>query len=83
MFGNATHDSDERVALLECRLHVKENELVGAAIRIGRTELDGVADIAQLLKLDALDDAARRDVEARDQARESDCSLTSASTRSR
>ena len=83
MLRNTPHDANERVALLERRLHVEKDELVGAAIRIRRAELDGVTDVAQLLKPDALDDAARRDVEARDQARESDCSLTSASTRSR
>ena len=83
LLGDAAHDADERVALLERRLHVEEDELVGAAVGVGGAELDRVADVAQLLELDALDDAAGGDVEARDQARERDCSLTSVSTRSR
>jgi hypothetical protein len=83
LLRDATHDTDERVAFLERRLDVEEDELVGATIRVRGAELDRIADIAQLLELDALDDAARRDVEARDQARESDRSLTSLSTPSR
>ena len=58
------------VALLERRLHVEEDELVGAAVGVRRAELDGVADVAQPLEADALDDAAAGHVEARDQARE-------------
>ena len=83
LLGDAPDDADERVALLERRLDVEEDELVGAAVGVGGAELDRVADVAQLLELDALDDAAGGDVEARDQARERDRSLTSASTRSR
>ena len=78
LLGDAAHDADERVALLERRLHVEEDELVGAAVGVGGAELDRVADVAQLLELDALDDAAGGDVEARDQARERNRSLTSA-----
>ena len=55
---------------LERRLHVEEHELVGARVGVGRAELDRVADVAQPLEADALDDAAARDVEAGDQARE-------------
>ena len=83
LLGDAPDDADERVALLERRLHVEEDELVGAAIGVRGAELDRVADVAQLLELDALDDAAGGDVEARDQARERNRSLTSVSTRSR
>ena len=83
LLGDAPDDPDERVALLERRLHVEEDELVGAAVGVGGAELDRVADVAQLLELDALDDAAAGHVEARDQARERNRSLTSASTRSR
>ena len=83
LLGDAAHDADERVALLEGRLDVEEHELVGAAVGVGGAELDRVADVAELLELDALDDAAGGHVEARDQARERDRSLTSASTRSR
>jgi hypothetical protein len=83
LFGDAAYDAHECVALLERRLDVEEDELVGAAIRVRRAELDRIADVAQLLELDSLDDATGSDVEARDQARESDRSLTSRSTRSR
>ncbi len=83
LLGDAAHHADERVALLEGRLHVEEDELVGAPVGVGGAELDRIADVAQLLELDALDDAAGGDVEARDQARERNRSLTSASTRSR
>ena len=83
LLGDAADDADERVALLERRLHVEEDELVRAAVGVRGAELDRVADVAQPLELHALDDAAGGHVEARDQARERDRSLTSASTRSR
>ena len=47
------------------------------------TLVELVGHVAEPLELDALDDAARGDVEARDQARERDRSLTSVRTRSR
>ena len=83
LLRDAAHDADERVALLERRLHVEEDELVGAAVGVRGAELDRVAHVAQLLELDALDDAAGGHVEARDQARERNRSLTSSSTPSR
>ena len=51
LLGHAPDDADERLALLERRLHVEEDELVGAAIRVRRAELDRVADVAQPLEL--------------------------------
>src|SRR5581483_9270075 len=83
LLGHAPHDADERVALLERRPHVEEDELVSAPVGVRGAELDRIADVAQLLETDALDDAAGGDVEAGDQARERDRSLTSVSTRSR
>ena len=83
LLGDAPDDTDEGVALVQGRLHVEEDELVGAAVGVRRAELDRIANVAEVLKLDALDDAAARDVEAGDQARESDRSLTSRSTPSR
>ncbi len=83
LLRHAPHDADERVALLERRFHVEEDELVGAAVGVGGAELDRVANVAELLELHALDDAAAGHVEARDQARERDRSLTSFSTPSR
>ncbi len=66
------HERDERCAFLERRLHVEEDELVGARVGVRRPELDRVADLAQALEAHALDDATAGDVEARDQARERD-----------
>ena len=83
LLGDPADDPDERVALLERRLDVEEDELVGSAVGVGGAELDRVADVAELLELDALDDAAAGHVEARDQARERNFSLTSLSTPSR
>ncbi len=65
LFGDPPDDPDERVSLLEGCLHVQEDELVGAAVRVGGTELDRVADIPEPLEPDSLDDAACGDVEAR------------------
>src|SRR5205823_2154951 len=49
---------------------VEEHELVRARVGIRAPERDRIADVAQPLELDALDDAAGGHVEARDQARE-------------
>ena len=68
--GDLGDERDQRRALLERRLHVEEHELVGAGVRVRRAELDRVADVAQALEANALDDAAAGHVEARDQARE-------------
>ena len=74
----------DELVFLDVKATLEEREaLVGASVRVGRAKLDGVADIPQLLEADALHDAAGSHVEARDQARERDRSLTSASTRSR
>ena len=81
LLGDAADELDERVALLERRLDVEEDELVGARVGVGGAELDRVADVAQALEADALDDAAAGDVEARDQARERDRSLPRARRR--
>ena len=69
-FGDLRNERDQGRAFLERRLHVEEHELVRAGVRIGRAELDGIADIAQALEANALDDAPGGHVEARDQARE-------------
>ena len=57
----------------------------GRSVRLteGRVPRMGWADVAQALELDALDDTAPGHVEARDQARERNFSLTSARIRSR
>jgi hypothetical protein len=53
-------------------MDVEEDELVGARVRVRGAELDRIADVAQRAEADALDDAAGRDIEARDQTREGD-----------
>ena len=68
--GDAPDEADQRLPPFERRRHVEEDELVGAGLRVRLAELDRVADVAQALEADALDDAAGRDVEAGDQARE-------------
>jgi hypothetical protein len=83
LLGDATHDADECVALLERRLDIEEDEFVGTTVGVGGTELDRVADVAQTLELDALDDPPSGDIETGDQARERNRSLTSVSMRSR
>src|SRR3954447_13674901 len=65
------HGSDTRV---DRRGDVEEDELVGARLRVGSAELHWMADIAKPLEPNSLDDAAVRDVEARDQTRERHCS---------
>ena len=66
----ASHQLDERPALLERRRDVEEHELVGTSVRVGRRELDGIAHVAETDKVHALDDPPAGDVEARDQTRE-------------
>ena len=68
--GDAADELDERRAILERRGDVEEDELVRARVRVGAAELDRIADVAQPDEVHALDDAAARDVEARDQTRE-------------
>ena len=68
--GDPPNEPDERVPPLHRGLDVEEHELVGARIRVGGPELDGIADVPQPGEVDALDDAPGRDVEAGDQTRE-------------
>ena len=69
-FRDAPHKLHERPALLERRGDVEEHELIRARIGVGATQLHRIADLAEVDEVDALDDAAARDVEARDQTRE-------------
>src|SRR5688572_27621636 len=52
------------LALLRARGDVEKGELVGALAVIARGDFDRIAGVAQADKVDALDHAARRDVEA-------------------
>src|SRR3954447_16265206 len=65
------HGSDARV---DGRGDVEEDELVGACLRVGSAELDGITDVAKPLEPNSLDDTTVRDVEARNQTRERHCS---------
>src|ERR671916_3005250 len=67
---DALDEGDEVGAVLERRLHVEVDQLVGARVGVSGAELDRVADVAQSLETDAFDDAASRDIQAGDQARE-------------
>jgi hypothetical protein len=50
---------------------IEEDEFVGALGIVGFSALDGIARVAELLKLNALDDASGVDVQTRnDSARE-------------
>ena len=66
LLGGACDHVVGRGAVLDGRRDVEEHELVGALGVVARGELDRVAGIAELLEPDALDDAARVDVQARD-----------------
>ena len=54
----------EQAARLDARADVEERELVGALLVVAARDLDRIAGIAQVDEVDALDDAARGDVEA-------------------
>ena len=64
----ALDEPEHRPAALHRRGDVEEDDLVGAEVGIALGELDGVADVAERLEANALDDAPGRDVEAGDQA---------------
>ena len=56
-------------AVLVARGDVEEAQFVGAGLVVGDGAFDGVAGVAQVDEIDALDDAAVLDVEAGDDAR--------------
>ena len=64
LVGSARDDVDDRVAAVGGRGDIKEHELVGAFAVIERGQLDGIAGVAQIDELDALDDAAIGHVQA-------------------
>ncbi len=66
LLGGAPHDVVGRRALIDGRRHVEERQLVGALGEVLPGELDGIAHVAQVLEVHALDDPAVGDVEARD-----------------
>ena len=66
LLGRAAHHVVRRVAVATAGRDVQERQLVGALGVIARGELHRVAGVAQVLEVDALDDAARVDVQAGD-----------------
>ena len=67
--GHPADEPHQRVAALNRRGDVQEDELVGPGLGVGLAQLDRVADVAETLETDSLDDAPACDVEAGDQAR--------------
>src|SRR5262249_50484463 len=61
----ADHVEQDRAALV-AGADVEENELVGAVLLVAARDLDGVAGVAQLQEVDALNDAAAIYVETGD-----------------
>ena len=57
---------DGGTAVVRGRRNVEEHDLVGALPVVLARELDGVAGVAQIDEVDALDHTAVLDVEARD-----------------
>ena len=78
---DAPNELDERPRAFERRRDVEEDELVGARVGVAAAELDRIADVTQAAEVHALDDAAARDVEAGDQARERDRASSSTPAR--
>ena len=68
LLGGAPHHVVRGRAVVDGRGDVEEGELVGALLVVPRGELDRVARVAQVQEVDALDDAAGGDVQARDDA---------------
>ena len=67
--GGAADDVDDRAAVLVARRDVEEAQFVGPRLVVGDGALNWIAGVAQVDELDALDDAAVLDVEARNDAR--------------
>ena len=62
--GGALDHVEDGVAVLMARRDVEEAKLVGAGLVIGGCRLDGIAGVAQIDEVDALDDAAVLHIEA-------------------
>ena len=60
LLRRAAHDVVGRLPVAAARRHVEEGQLVDALLVVELGELDGVAGVAEVLEVDALDDPARR-----------------------
>ena len=68
LLGGAPDDVEHGGPARRGRRHVEERQLVGALRVVGGGQLDGIACVAQVLEVDALDHPAVVDVQARDDA---------------
>ena len=68
LLGRALDGPAEHAGILAGGRDVEPHDLVGALLGVAQCGLDGLAAVAQVDEVDALDDAAARDVEARDDA---------------
>ena len=68
LLGGAPHHVEHRGPARRRRRHVEERQLVGALGVVGGGQLDGIAGVAQVFEVDALDHPAVVDVQARDDA---------------
>ena len=81
LLGRARDDVVHRLAGAAAGGDVEEGQLVGALLAVAAGQLDRVAGVAEVLEVDALDDAAGVDVEARDDAHRHGHAPTVPSTR--
>ena len=51
--------------VFERRLHIEEDELIGTAVGVRRTQINRITDVTQPLELDALHDTATSHVKTR------------------
>ena len=68
LVGRPFDDVDHGASFVAGSGDVEEDELVGALLLVGRGDRDGIAGVAQLFELHALDHAAAVDVETGDDA---------------
>ena len=68
LLGGALDDLEHGGPACRRRGDVKESQLVGTLAVVGSGELDGIASITQVFKVDALDDPTVVDVQAGDDA---------------
>src|SRR5690606_4141763 len=58
------HDVVHRRSVVDRRLHIEEGDLVRALLEVAAGQFNGIAGIAEVEKVDALDDAPGRDIQA-------------------
>ena len=68
LLGGTLDGAAERARILARGRDVEPDDLVGALLGVAQRRLDGLAAVAQVDEVDALDDAPAGDVEARDDA---------------